>query len=137
MRMSAREPGQDRTGQATMLPESARLFAAQISGNAGFFVAVLLVARMLGPSGRGTVAFVTVSCLVLARVASVGVQEASTYPAARDATRRGAVLVNLWIFTLFATATVAVLAVAGMNYFDIRPSFLGPSELAVLAVGTV
>jgi O-antigen/teichoic acid export membrane protein/peptidoglycan/xylan/chitin deacetylase (PgdA/CDA1 family) len=135
--MSVSEPTGTGTSQPTMVPESARLFAAQISGNAGFFVAVLLVARMLGPSGRGTVAFVTVSCLVLARIASVGVQEASTYLAARDPSRRGALLVNLWIFTLFMTSVVAALAVVCLNVFDIRPSFLGVTELTILAVGTV
>ena len=121
----------------TVLPESARLFAAQISGNAGFFVAVLMVARLLGPSGRGTVAFVTVSCLVLARIASVGVQEASTYLAARDASRRGPLLVNLWLFTLVSTATVATVAVLGLELTDLRPSFMGTEEMAVLWAGTV
>jgi O-antigen/teichoic acid export membrane protein/peptidoglycan/xylan/chitin deacetylase (PgdA/CDA1 family) len=121
----------------TVLPESARLFAAQISGNTGFFVAVLLVARLLGPSGRGTVAFVTVSCLVLARIASLGVQEASTYLAARDPSRRGPLLVNLWLFTLVSTMTVATLAILVLNIAAIRPSFLKWDELVMLWIGTV
>lgn len=122
---------------ATVLPDSVRLFVAQVLGNAGFFVAVLLVARVLGPSGRGTVAFVTVLCLVLARIASLGVQEASTYLAAREEDGRGSILVNLWLWTLLSASAVAALTVGGMEALGLTPGFLGPTEQVVLGVGTV
>lgn len=121
----------------TVFPESTRLFLAQIVGNAGFFVAVLLLARLLGPSGRGTVAFVTVSCLVLARVSSVGIPEASTYLGARESVKRGSILTNLWLFTLCSTAVVAALAVLALKYSTIKPDSVHDAELAVLAAGTV
>ena len=57
---------------------SALLFWSKIAGNAGFFVAVLILARALGPTGRGTIAFIIVTALVAARVASLGVGEATT-----------------------------------------------------------
>ena len=56
---------------------SANLFWAKIAGNGGYFVAVLIVARALGPAGRGTVAFITVAALVVAHVSGLGVGEAT------------------------------------------------------------
>ena len=44
-----------------MAQGSAVLFAAQVIGNAGFFAAVLILARGLGPAGRGAVAFFIVT----------------------------------------------------------------------------
>jgi uncharacterized membrane protein len=58
------------------------LFWAQIVGNAGLFVGLLLVTRALGPSGRGTVAFLTVTALVTAWIARLGVTEATVIFAA-------------------------------------------------------
>jgi O-antigen/teichoic acid export membrane protein len=52
---------------------SALLFWSKIAGNAGFFVAVLILARALGPTGRGTIAFITVTALVAARLAGLGI----------------------------------------------------------------
>ena len=128
------------TGQETtapLLPASARLFVAQLSGNAGFFIAVLLLARLLGPSGRGTVAFVTVSCLVLARICSLGLQDASTYFAAREPHRRGSVLVNLWLFTLCSTSVIGLLVVVALATTGVAPASVGTVELVILLVGTV
>ena len=47
---------------------SMSLFVSQIVGNAGFFAAALMVARGLGPAGRGTTAFITVTSLVVGRL---------------------------------------------------------------------
>ena len=61
-----------------MAQGSAVLFAAQVIGNAGFFAAVLILARGLGPAGRGAVAFFIVTTMVTARAAGIGVREATT-----------------------------------------------------------
>ena len=52
-------------------------------GNSGLFVGMLLVTRALGPTGRGTVAFLTVTALITAWIARLGVTEATVVFAAR------------------------------------------------------
>jgi hypothetical protein len=65
--VTAREPPASRAASAaTVATGSARLFWAQVVGNAGLFVGLLLIARALGPSGRGTVAFIAVTSMLLA-----------------------------------------------------------------------
>jgi hypothetical protein len=71
---------------------SALLFWSKIAGNAGFFAAVLILARALGPTGRGTIAFITVTALVAARLAGLGITEATTVFVARRVEARGALL---------------------------------------------
>jgi O-antigen/teichoic acid export membrane protein len=117
---------------------SALLLWAKIAGNAGFFVAVLMLARGLGPSGRGTIAFVTVTALVLAEVAALGVGEATTVFAARRPDLRGALLTNAWVFMLVspllaATAVCGALLLLG----NARPADVGAVELAILLAGTL
>ena len=72
----------------------------------GSFVSVLLLARALTPTGRGTVAFVTVGALVTSRVAVLGSGEAAKVLAARRPEVRARVLANLALLT-------AVTALAG------------------------
>jgi O-antigen/teichoic acid export membrane protein len=74
---------------------SARAFAAQVAGNGGLFVAVLLVARALAPAGRGAVAFLTVSCLIAGRLAGAGLPRATTVFVAQRPESRPALLANL------------------------------------------
>lgn len=117
---------------------SALLFWSKVAGNAGFFVAVLILARALGPTGRGTIAFIVVTALVAARVAGLGVGEATTVFVAQRQERRGALLANAVGFMLtsaFLTAAIAcaVLLLLGEH----RPAGVGPAELAVLAAATM
>ncbi|HEY7707612.1 MAG TPA: hypothetical protein VH968_10635, partial [Gaiellaceae bacterium] len=74
---------------------SALLFWSKVAGNAGFFVAVLFLARGLGPTGRGTIAFITVTALVAARFAGLGIGEATAVFVARRPEARGALLGNV------------------------------------------
>ena len=62
---------------------SALLFWGQILGNAGILVALVLLTRALGPPGRGTIAFITVTSIVSARVTRLGVSEAAVVFAAQ------------------------------------------------------
>ena len=48
---------------------SAPLLWAQVAGNAGLFLAVVPITRELGPTGRGTLAFITVTAIVSATLA--------------------------------------------------------------------
>ncbi|HYU61680.1 MAG TPA: oligosaccharide flippase family protein [Solirubrobacterales bacterium] len=114
------------------------LFGAQLIGNAGYFVAVLILARSLGPSGRGTLAFITVTGLVVARVMKVGISQATTVLAAQRPEQRAKLLSNLLTYSIagsFAGAALVcgvLLAAPG-----IRPGDIGPTELGILLGGTV
>ena len=117
---------------------SALLFWSKIAGNAGFFVAVLILARALGPTGRGTIAFIIVTALVAARVASLGVGEATTVFVARRPALRHALLANAIAFMLGSAVVTAGIACAALIALgDERPAGVGPAELAVLAAAVV
>jgi O-antigen/teichoic acid export membrane protein len=117
---------------------SATLFWAQIAGNSGLFVALVLVTRALGPSGRGTIAFLTVAAILLARVARVGVGEATTVFAAQRRASPPVLLANLLLAaggaSIVASAVVCGLLVAVP---EARPDGFGAPELALLALGAI
>ncbi len=117
---------------------SAPLFWAQVGGNAGLFLAIVVIARALGPVGRGTVAFITVTAIVAAAVARVGVTEATTVFCASHPERRAALLSNL-VLSVTTTAAIAAVVVCGSLELvpDLRPPGVGSGELAVLAGGMV
>jgi len=116
---------------------SALLFGAQLVSNAGFFVAVLILARALPPPGRGTTAFVIVSAMVLARVCSLGVTEAIPVFAARRPSARATLLVTQLLFVTAAATTAALLVSQGLRLLDELPAGLTASDVTVLAVGTI
>ena len=116
---------------------SALLFWAKIVGNAGYFLAVLMLARGLGPAGRGTVAFITVTALVVAHCAGLGVGEATTVFSAQRPARRPVLLSNAVLF-FFCSGLVAAAAACGLLLVvDARPSGVDGPELAILGVGVV
>jgi O-antigen/teichoic acid export membrane protein len=113
----------------------ALLFWAQIFGNAGLFVALLLVTRALGPTGRGTVAFITVAALVTAWVARLGVTEATVVFAAQRSWARPVLLSNVLAFATGAAFVGAALVCGGLLFIPgARPPGVGGVELAILAL---
>jgi O-antigen/teichoic acid export membrane protein len=108
-------------------------FFSSVIGATGFFVASLLVARMLGPGGRGTVAFVTVTALVTAQVAKVGLGQATAVGAAQRPAARATLLSNLVAFSLGAALCGVVVVVGGLWLLDVQPAGLAPAHLALLA----
>jgi O-antigen/teichoic acid export membrane protein len=116
---------------------SANLFWAKIGGNGGYFVAVLIVARALGPAGRGTVAFITVAALVVAHMSGLGVGEATIVLSARDPGRRPVLLANALAFFLGSGVTAATLAFLGLALSGIEPAGVGTPELVILWLGIV
>jgi O-antigen/teichoic acid export membrane protein len=117
---------------------SGYLLTGQIVGNAGFFVAVLILARALGPSGRGTVAFLTVSALIVAGLVTAGVPSANTVLVPQRPDDRRALLANLIVYT------VASCLVGGIVWFgtlllvpSLRPSGVGTVVLILFMAGTV
>ena len=111
----------------------ANLFWAQIVGNAGLFVGLLLLTRALGASGRGTVAFITVTALVTAWIARLGVTESTVVFAAQRPEARPALLANILAFSA-AAGLVGATLVCGVLVLvpAARPASVGAAELVVL-----
>jgi O-antigen/teichoic acid export membrane protein len=118
---------------------SALLFWAQLAGNSGLFVALVIVTRALGPSGRGTIAFITVAAILLARLARLGVSEATTIFAAQRPAERPALLTNLVLSVSTSTAIGAsfVCAVLAALPPSMRPGGIGSEELVLLGLGAL
>ena len=117
---------------------SALLFWAQIVGNAGLFVGLLLVTRALGPSGRGTVAFITVTALVTAWIARLGVTEATVVFAAQRPEARPVLLSNSLAFST-AAGLAGAAVVCGTLWWApaLRPAGVETAELAILAISII
>jgi O-antigen/teichoic acid export membrane protein len=129
-----RPPDAPAPGEHAIAAASAPLFWAQVLGNAGLFVAVVLVSRALGPEGRGTVAFITVTAIVAATVARVGVTEATTVFAAERPGLRPALLTNLMLSVTGAAVAAALVVCGGLLLApSLRPPGVGDAELAALA----
>jgi O-antigen/teichoic acid export membrane protein len=123
---------------APVAGNSLRVLAAQVTGNVGYFVSVLLLARALTTAGRGTVAFVTVTALLSARVVMLGAGDAAKVLAASRPHARAVVLGNLVATTLVATIAGAALIVAALALApSARPAGVGGIELVLLALGTL
>jgi O-antigen/teichoic acid export membrane protein len=116
---------------------SAHLFWAKIAGNGGYFVAVLILARALGPAGRGTVAFITVTALVVAHISGLGVGEATTVLAARSRRWRSVLLANALLFFTGSSVIAAALAVLGLLLSGVGPAGVDSPELVILGLGVV
>src|SRR3954471_1414246 len=130
--MPAPEPPVDDHG--SIASGSAPLFWAQVLGNAGLLVAVVPIARQLGPTGRGTVAFITVTAIIAATVARLGVTEATTVFCARRPALRPALLSNLLLSVTIAAVVAALIVCGTLEAVPAtRPPGIGDAELAVLA----
>jgi len=118
---------------------SALLFWAQLAGNSGLFVALVLITRVLGPSGRGTIAFITVAAILLARIARLGVSEATTVFTAQRPAARPALLTNLVLSAGTTTAIGASLVCGALAALpaSVRPSGIGTQELVLLGLGAL
>ena len=116
---------------------SVLFFASSIVGAAGFFVAALVLARALGPSGRGSVAFITVTALVVARVAKVGLGQATSVLAAQRPGARPMLLSNLLAFSLATSLVVGGLVVGGLHALGAEPVGDSRTQSAILMAGIV
>ena len=125
------------TPRDAMAQGSATLFTAQVAGNVGYFLAILILARSLGPSGRGVVAFSTVFALIAARVASLGVPTATTYAVARDERSRGQLLTACYAFGISLSTALAGISVLILSVVPGRPSSLDHKILFLIWAGSV
>ena len=87
---------------------SALLVAAKVIGNAGFFVAVLILTRALSIPDRGEFAFITTAAQLTAGVAGFGLTQALVVFSAQEPENRSRLLTNALLF-----AGASSLAVAG------------------------
>jgi O-antigen/teichoic acid export membrane protein len=98
--------------------------------------ATVIVARSLGPSGRGSLATAYALMTLLAQLGTLGVASANPYYAAREPHARGGIATNsLWLGGIFGSTMI----VAGVGLKLVAPGALadvGWPELAV-AVGAV
>jgi O-antigen/teichoic acid export membrane protein len=124
--------------QTSFLSGSALLLWAQVASAMGFFVAVLLLARGLGPDGRGTMAFISVAALIIGRIARLGVAEAAAIFAAQRQSARSALLADITVFIAPASFFVAAAVAVGLMLMaEPRPAGVNVIELIALVPGAV
>jgi O-antigen/teichoic acid export membrane protein len=114
------------------------LFVSQVVGNTGYFVAVLLLARALEPTGRGQVAFMTVTAMVVARSANLGLNEATRVFAAQRPTHRATLLTNLVLAVTGLSLGGALIVCAALAALpEVRPPGIGTPQLVVVLLATL
>ena len=137
-RVGNRSAGNVEPTPTGMVRGTGLLLLGQVAGNAGFFAASLIIARALGPSGRGAIAFFLASTFLAAYVGRVGFENAATVYAARDRDRQGVVLTNVLLFTVPSSvlAGAALVCVMILLPFELPPS-LNDAALVAIAGATV
>lgn len=116
--------------------QSLGLLVANVVGNAGFFVGALILARSLGPAGRGLMAFFVVTALVGGRLVSFGVSDATPVFAARHHERRSAILGNaVLVGTTSGLLGGVLLACALALVKTLLPKDIDDTLLVLLAAG--
>jgi O-antigen/teichoic acid export membrane protein len=91
----------------------------------------------LGPEGRGQIAFLIVSSLILARVAALGVVEATTVFAAQRPTLRAEQLATAFGFATAASLVTSIAAGSALHFLGRGASGISVTEMAVLVAATV
>ncbi len=126
------------SGGPSLARASGALLAARVLGATGFFVAAVITARSLGASGRGTLAFVTVVALLVARLASFGIGGATVYFAARRPAERARILGTSAGFVLVSGAAAIGLVAAFLVLVPgARPAGLTTELIWLMVPGTV
>ena len=128
-------PMKEHPGQASWVRSlasgSAHLFGATILGHAGFFVSVLVLTRALLPSERGTVAFIVVAALIAARIALLGLADATLVFASARRGARSRLLTNLLLGTTLSSLVVAVVACSILAALPLERE-IGTAELLLI-----
>ncbi|MDQ3103591.1 MAG: polysaccharide biosynthesis C-terminal domain-containing protein [Actinomycetota bacterium] len=93
-------------------------------------VNTILIARLLGPDGRGQYAVAIAVSVIAAQVLSLGLQSANTYFVARD----GSLLARLTSNTIALAASVAAIVAVGFGLFALLPA-ASPVPLPLMALG--
>jgi O-antigen/teichoic acid export membrane protein len=103
-------------------------FLAQIATAALSLVNVLIVARSLGPSGRGEVVFLTATALLLQRIGAFGIQEANVNFGGANSELHARLATNSFLFA----AVFGALAAGAMAVLIVLVPALGGGASATL-----
>jgi O-antigen/teichoic acid export membrane protein len=117
---------------------SAAVLAQQVLLNLGQFGAVVVLAHALGPSGRGAVAFVVSTSLLVGQVLRLGLTSATTYMVARLPASAPKLLANGLLFSCLSSslASAATLGVL-LSAPTLHPRQVGTAALIALCLGIV
>jgi O-antigen/teichoic acid export membrane protein len=122
--------------QGSVAGDAALVLVSQVIASAGYMAAVIVLARALGPTARGTVAFITVTAAITAQVAKVGLDEAAKVFAARRPADRAVVLATTLVAVAVATLVSGAVVCAVLVLVPaLRPAGIGALELVILALG--
>jgi O-antigen/teichoic acid export membrane protein len=125
-------------GPRSFAHDSAVLLFAQIAASGGYLIASLELARNLGQEGRGSMAFVVVTVLVVATVARLGTAEATVVLASARTHDRPVLLSSAIAFGTAGAAIAAGLVSWGLLALgSSAPAQIGRSEVMVMALGIV
>jgi O-antigen/teichoic acid export membrane protein len=123
---------------SSVAASSGLLFAARLATNAGYFVAVVLIAHALHPAGRGSVAFITVTALLIAAASLIGMDNATMVYAARHESLRATLLANLlFVGTVIPLAFGGAVCLLLFELPGVRPHSVLPLDLLILLAGAV
>jgi O-antigen/teichoic acid export membrane protein len=132
--MNSTIPVVPRTGVAS---SSLLFLTSTVVASAGYFAATLILARQLGPGGRGTVAFATLSILAISRLARLGVPEAATVQAASSIAGRPVLLANQLVFAVFASALISAVLASFLFLFDLHPAGVTAGMIWTVCLGAI
>ena len=121
--------------QRSLASSSVLLLGGKLVANVGYFVGVSIVARALGPSGRGTVAFVTVSTLLVATLASLGVGAAAVVFIPKRPEVRGRLFTSGVLFVALSSLVIGTLVIGTMIAVGAEPDGVSAALFAVCIPG--
>lgn len=101
-------------------------YATQLAAATLSFLNVLIVARSLGPVGRGEVAFLITVAILTANLATFGIQEANANLAGREPRLRRALATNsIALGLLFGAGAVAIVSALMVGFPGLRGDVAG------------
>lgn len=114
---------------ATLVRAAAGTYAAQLAANGFSLMSVLIVARELGPTGRGQVAFLIAVSTLTSSLASMSVEEANANLGGARPEVRPTLVTNSFLLALVLGAAAALI-VGGL--VQIAPAVGGHADSALL-----
>lgn len=129
-----RGAGGDDIGSPRFAGDVSLTFAGQAATYALAFASTIVIARLLGPTGRGTVAVALTLTLTLVQVGSLGLITSCTYFVARgQSTPQSAAALALWLSLTLGVALGSAL----MAFGEIAPDVVRVERttLAIVAIG--
>lgn len=112
---------------------SAFVLVGKLGGNLGYFAAVLVLARALGPADRGAVAYFTTVALMAAVLSAGGLREAASVFLAREPESRATIASNTFAAAMvLAALTAAAVCAVLLALPGLRPARLHDGEVLLL-----